>query len=59
VLAPSDGSGVRRPGLLVAWQQSDDGWRGNVVYVAELTPGGWAVVQEWIRSELLTPVTPP
>lgn len=50
-----DESGVKRPGLLVEWRAAADGWEGRVVYVAQLRTGGWALVEEWMPSSLLTP----
>ena len=46
-----------RPGLLMEWRKADRGrWEGRVVYVAELRPGAWATVEEWVSAELLAPV---
>ncbi len=54
VLDPADRSGVRRPGLLLEWRRAGTGdWTGRVVYAAELRPGEWAAVEEWISSSLL------
>lgn len=51
---PVDGS-VPRPGLLLDWRKGDLGrWEGRVVYLAQLRPGAWATVEEWIPAELLT-----
>jgi hypothetical protein len=51
----ADGAGVKRPGLLVMWRRTEggDGWEALVLYAAELRPGQWAVVQEWIAEALL------
>ena len=56
VADPADRSGVKRPGLLVMWRRihSGAGWEGLVLYGAELRPGEWAVVQEWVAEALLT-----
>lgn len=44
-----------RPGLLMEWRRAERGrWEGRVVYVAELRPGAWATVEEWVPAELLT-----
>lgn len=44
-----------RPGLLMEWRKGERGrWEGRVVYVAELRPGAWATVEEWVAAELLT-----
>jgi len=54
VSIPVDGH-TPRPGLLVEWRKVERGrWEGRVVYVAELRPGRWAVVEEWLPSEYLT-----
>jgi hypothetical protein len=55
-----DAEGVKRPGLLLEWRQVAGRWEGRVTYVARLRPleanGGWAVVEEWLPAELLTPL---
>ena len=54
VTVPVDGSRPR-PGLLIEWRKGERGlWEGRVVYVAELRPGRWATVEEWVPSELLS-----
>lgn len=54
VSVPVDGSRPR-PGLLLEWRKAERGrWEGRVVYVAELRPGRWATVDEWIPAELLS-----
>lgn len=53
VAAPVDGSRPR-PGLLLEWRKVDHRWEGRVVYAAELRPGRWATVEEWIPAELLS-----
>lgn len=50
----ADNGGVKRPGLLVEWRQARGGWEGRVVYAAELRPGRWALVEEWIPGSMLT-----
>jgi hypothetical protein len=60
VSGAADGDGVKRPGLLVEWRQGPVGWEGRVVYSArvradEFGAPGWAVVEEWLPAELLTP----
>ncbi len=56
VLAPADGSGHRRPGLLVEWRRTGDGdWLGRVVYVVRLRTGNWAVLDEWLPQSDLSP----
>ena len=38
------------------WRRTERGrWEGRVVYVAELRPGAWATVEEWVPAELLAP----
>lgn len=44
-----------RPGLLLEWRKAAHRWEGRVVYLAELRPGRWSLVEEWIAAELLTP----
>lgn len=52
----ADGAGVKRPGLLVLWRRTEGGtgWEALVLYGAQLRPGQWAVVQEWVGEALLT-----
>ncbi|WP_104105786.1 hypothetical protein [Nocardioides sp. 616] len=53
VTVPVDGPRAR-PGLLLEWRQGARGrWEGRVVYSAQLRPGRWALVEEWIPAELL------
>lgn len=48
-------AGPPRPGLLLEWRKGDGGrWQGRVVYAAELRPGEWATVEEWLGAELLS-----
>lgn len=49
-----DRHGVKRPGLLAEWRQGPDGWEGRVVYAAQLRPGEWQLVEEWLPAGLLT-----
>lgn len=51
-----DGLGVKRPGLLVEWRRTGQAWEGRVVYAAQLRPGRWVMVEEWVGAELLTPL---
>lgn len=54
VRAPVD-AGAPRPGLLLEWRRAADGrWEGRVVYTAELRPGDWATVEEWLAADLLS-----
>ena len=55
VAEPVDRSATKRPGLLVEWRQTAQGWQGRVVYPAELRPGSWALVEEWVDSTRLAP----
>lgn len=50
-----DDAGVKRPGLLVEWRAGHSGWEGRVVYVAQLRPGTWVLVEEWLAASLLAP----
>ena len=53
VTGPVDG-GRPRPGLLMEWRRTGTGgWEGRVVYAAELRPGRWAAVEEWVAADLL------
>ncbi|MBS42298.1 MAG: hypothetical protein CMH83_03790 [Nocardioides sp.] len=45
---------VRRPGLLLEWRRTRDGWEGRVVYAARVRDHGWASVEEWVPAALLT-----
>jgi hypothetical protein len=55
VTGPADG-GEPRPGLLLEWRRDVGGrWEGRVVYAAELRPGQWAAVEEWVGEGLLDP----
>jgi hypothetical protein len=51
ITLPVDGS-QPRPGL--EWRRSGHLWEGRVVYAAQLRPGRWATVEEWVPAELLT-----
>jgi hypothetical protein len=54
VRAPVDG-GAPRPGLLLEWRRGAQGcWEGRVVYTAELRPGTWATLEEWLAADLLS-----
>lgn len=55
VVAPVDAT-VARPGLLLEWRKSEHRWEGRVIYLAELRPGRWSTIEEWIPQELLTGV---
>jgi hypothetical protein len=49
--------GLPRPGLLLEWRRDDLGrWEGRVSYAAQLRPGRWATVEEWLAGETLTPL---
>ncbi len=43
-----------RPGLLLEWRKAGHRWEGRVAYLAELRPGRWSLVEEWLAAELLT-----
>lgn len=51
-----DDHGVKRPGLLVEWRQVGTSWEGRVVYAANLRPGEWCLVEEWLPAPLLSPL---
>lgn len=54
VTVPVDGARPRA-GLLLEWRKVERGrWEGRVVYAAELRPGRWASVEEWVPAELLS-----
>ena len=53
VTVPVDGARPR-PGLLLEWRKVEHRWEGRVVYAAELRPGRWAAVEEWLPAELLS-----
>jgi hypothetical protein len=56
VTVPVDG-GEPRPGLLLEWRKDVGGrWEGRVVYAAELRPGRWATVEEWVGEAVLDPL---
>jgi len=55
VAGAADDRGVKRPGLLVEWRRNDVDWQGRVVYAAELRPGEWSLVEEWLPASLLSP----
>ncbi|MFZ2502308.1 MAG: hypothetical protein WAW88_06535 [Nocardioides sp.] len=55
ITLPVDGSPSQpRPGLLLEWRRGGHLWEGRVVYAAQLRPGRWASVEEWVPAELLT-----
>lgn len=53
ISGPVDGA-EPRPGLLLEWRRAGRLWEGRVVYAAQLRPGRWASVEEWVPAELLT-----
>jgi len=54
VAVPVDGSRPR-PGLLLEWRRVEHGrFEGLVTYAAQLRPGRWSTVTEWVPAELLT-----
>ena len=56
VRAPVD-AGRPTPGLLLEWRKDERGWwEGLVVYTAQLRPGCWVTVQEWVAADLLADV---
>lgn len=59
VSVPVDG-GLACPALLVEWRRDggDGPWVGHVVYVAELRPGEWTTVMEWLPADRMTAEPP-
>ncbi len=53
ITVPADGS-TARPCLLLEWRRVGRHWEGRVVYAAELRPGRWATVDEWVPAEFLS-----
>ena len=53
----ADAQGNRHPGLLLEWRKQDTGWVGLVTYVMADDAGGFSLVQEWVGSEALKPLT--
>jgi len=52
---PVDGA-PGKPALLVEWRHDPAaGWLGRVVYGAQLRPGRWAIVEEWLPAAQLVP----
>ena len=46
--------GNQRPGLLVEWHHTDeDEWLGRVIYSAQLRPGEWITLEEWLPTKSL------
>jgi hypothetical protein len=59
VAVPVDGSRPR-PGLLLEWRKVERGrFEGLVTYAAQLRPGRWTTVTEWVPAELLTQADSP
>jgi hypothetical protein len=58
VSASVDGATERRAALLLEWRRAPEGelWQGRVVYLAQLRPPTWTLVEEWVDSPLLTPL---
>jgi hypothetical protein len=57
VADPADDTTARRAGLLVESRRAvGGGWEGRVVRVAQVRPGRWALVEEWVDESLLGPV---
>jgi hypothetical protein len=59
VAVPVDGSRPR-PGLLLEWRKVERGrFEGLVTYAAQLRPGRWTTVTEWVPAELLSQADTP
>jgi hypothetical protein len=57
VADPADDLTGRQAGLLVEWRRAvGGGWEGRVARVAQVRPGRWALVEEWVDESLLGPV---
>lgn len=53
ITVPPDATEAR-PALLLQWRKGELGrFEGLVVYAAQLRPGRWATVTEWVPAELL------
>ena len=52
VLDPADHSG-KRPGLLVEWHHTDDDEWLRRIYAAQLRPGEWMTLEEWLPAASL------
>ncbi len=55
VLAPADGSGERRAGLLLEWRRGEAAWECRVLYNVRLRTGAWALLEEWLPSSDVAP----
>lgn len=54
VTIPVDGTRAR-PGLLLEWRKVDRGrFEGLVTYAAQVRPGRWSTITEWVPAELLS-----
>jgi hypothetical protein len=42
----------RRPGVVMAWRYTRDGWLAQVVHTA-LVSGRWELVEEWLPESLV------
>jgi hypothetical protein len=52
-----DGPHGRQPALLLGWRKVGEGYDGRIA--AAVPEGtGWAVVEMWVESEMLTPAHP-
>jgi hypothetical protein len=55
-IEPADGSGIRRPGLLLEWRQTGDRlWLGRVIYAAQVRAGEWATLEHWMPAAHMEP----
>lgn len=51
-----DGSGQKRPGLLIEWREPSPGiWEGRIIYAAQVRNNEWGTVEEWVAAALLAP----
>ncbi|MGA9749331.1 MAG: hypothetical protein WBQ50_17905 [Nocardioides sp.] len=57
VLAPADGTGERRAGLLLEWRRSAEEWECRVLYNVRLRNESWALLEEWLPAADVAPGT--
>jgi hypothetical protein len=46
----------RRPGTVLAWQRSEDGWRGLVRFARKMPEGYPLNYEYWLPADVLEPV---
>jgi hypothetical protein len=50
-----DGPHGRQAGLLLEWRASTGIWRGRIAVAAQ-DDSGWALVEQWVDADMLTPI---